>query len=485
MIDLLAHADSVRAATAVKGAPTSEIGTPSRSDMLIGGVPGWNSFITRGDDLEHVPDLKWKPNGAGSVATYHMMRNDAQIQGIYLGLTLPVRRYNYYIEPNGARPEVVDKIATDYNLPVRGQEDRPRGRSKRRFSFKDHLRHVMLSLIYGHMFFEQVGEIGPDGLWHMRKLGVRMPQTIAEIKTDDNGGLASIKQNVRPRTPGTGIRLDPLPVIPVEKLVAYVWEREGGNWTGRSMFRGVYKNWLMKDTILRVGAINIERAGGVPVVTGPKGATGDDLAELARMARQFRVGDGAGGAIPFGAELKLAGASGGSDAVEYVKLQNEEMSRACLMMFMNLGQATTGSYALGSSLIDYVLNTQETIADYFCDTFNEHVIEDDVDWNWGPDEQAPLLVYKRTDDRQMALSDLATLIDRNLIIVDDELESWIREEYNMPRRDPNADAREPSGSKTPASKAPSDPVMEQAMAELREAHANQIERLAKAVNDAR
>jgi hypothetical protein len=114
---------------------------------------------------------------------------------------------------------------------------------------------------------------------------------------------------------------------------------------------------------------------------------------------------------------------------------------------MNLGQATTGSYALGSSLIDYVMNSQETIANWYVDTFNEHVIEDDVDWNWGEDEPAPLLGYTRRDDRQLAVADLVSLIDRNVIQVDDELESWIRDEYQMPRRDPSSTPRpSPSGA---------------------------------------
>jgi len=360
------------------------------------------------------------------------MRNDAQVQGLFLGTTLPIRRYNWYIEPNGATARMTNALASDLNLPIRGKENKNQGRSKGRFSFQNHLRHALLALLYGHMYFEQSGEVGPDALWHLRRLGPRMPHSIQDIFVDKNGSLASIRQ--------VGVQEK----IPVDRLVAYIWEQEGGNWAGRSMLRGIYKNWLLKDTTLRVGAINIERAGGVPVITGPKGASPDDLAQLALMARQFRIGEGSGGAIPNGAELDLARAAGGEEAVNYIKLQNEEMGRGWLMMFMNLGQATTGSYALGSSLIDYVLNTQEIIANWFCDVFCEHVIEDWVDWNYGEDvDKVPKLVYVRQDDRQLAITDLVQMIDKQLITVDDELESWIREEYSMPRRDPNTPARKP------------------------------------------
>lgn len=432
--DLLAAANRVEALLAAGKPPTREVGT-GRSvgdgGRIIGdgSRAGWNYFM--GDDLEHVPELK---DRLTSVKTYHAMRNDAQVQGLYLGSTLPIRRYTWYIEPNGAPDSVVEHIAKSYNLPIKGKEGDPRGRMQRRFSFKNHLRHCLLAIIYGHMYFEQVGEIGPDGLWYLRKLAPRMPNSILEIMTDDDGGLKGIKQNLPPKT-GTAALFQDTPDISVDRLVAYIWEQEGGNWAGRSMLRGIYKNWLLKDTVLRVGAINIERAGGVPVVTGPKGATPDELALLAQMARQFRVGEGSGGAIPNGAELNLARAAGGEDAVEYIKLMNEEMGRGWLMMFMNLGQTVSGSRNLGGNFIDFALNAQETIAGWVCDVFNEHMIEDHVDWNWGEVvDNVPLLGYSRNDDRQLAIADLVEMIDRGLIQMDDELEAWIRDEYQMPRR---------------------------------------------------
>lgn len=416
--------------------PTTEKGTSAElSNRIIGSAArSWHSFL--GDALELAPEWKWPT----SVATAHTMRGDAQVQGLYLGCTLPIRRYNWFIEPNGAEDSIVEAVAKGYNLPIRGREREPRGRRKGRFAFNDHLRHVLLALIYGHMYFEQSGEI-IGGLWVPRKLGPRMPHTILQINMEKDGGLKSIIQQP---IYGGGTMWQKNE-IKVNRLIAYIWEQEGANWAGRSMLRGIYKNWLMKDVVLRVGAINIERAGGVPVITGPKGASPDDLEELAKMARQFRVGEGSGGAIPNGAELQLARSAGGEEAVNYIKLQNEEMGRGFLMMFMNLGQATTGSYALGSSLIDYVLNTQETIANWICDIFNEHQIEDHVDWNWGEEtENVPTLGYSRRDDKQMALGDLSKAVEQNLITLDDELEDWIREEFNMPRRNPSLQARSTS-----------------------------------------
>jgi hypothetical protein len=44
--------------------------------------------------------------------------------------------------------------------------------------------------------------------------------------------------------------------------------------------------------------------------------------------------------------------------------------------------------------VQYHKLVTEYIAQWFAMIFNEHVIEDDIDWNYGPDEEfAPLLAW--------------------------------------------------------------------------------------------
>ena len=45
---------------------------------------------------------------------------DAQIAALLLAFTLPIRRYGWYIDPNGARDEVIQLVADDLNLPIEG-----------------------------------------------------------------------------------------------------------------------------------------------------------------------------------------------------------------------------------------------------------------------------------------------------------------------------------------------------------------------------
>jgi hypothetical protein len=63
---------------------------------------------------------------------------DAQIASLLLAFTLPIRRYHWYIDPNGARDEVVKDVANDFNLPVDGQDPKPMTRRRDRFSHDRH-----------------------------------------------------------------------------------------------------------------------------------------------------------------------------------------------------------------------------------------------------------------------------------------------------------------------------------------------------------
>lgn len=392
-------------------APTSEQGR-----IIPGGIAPWALFT--GDTLEKVPELQWPI----SVQTYALMRNDAQLEGLLYGTTLPIRRYQWYIRANDARPDVVERLAADLNLPVEGQEDAPERRRKRRFSWDTHLSHALLSLHYGHYYFEQVGEI-EDGWWRLRKLAPRPPDTISEIQVSDDGGLKFIKQNVGMAPPE----------ISVDRLMAYVWGKEGANWVGRSMFRSCYRNWLIKDRLLRVDAIKHERNGvGMPIMKAPPGASAAQMKELDAMAQSYKAGEAGGGAIPHNSELTMEGVRGTiPDTVGSIRFHNEEMAKAFLEMFMNLGQTETGSRALGETFVDYTAMVQETIAIWIRDNFNEHMIEDWVDWNVGEDAQAPLLAFRRdeeanTSPEEDAADALVEQIDSGNVQVSPDVEAAIR-----------------------------------------------------------
>jgi hypothetical protein len=63
------------------------------------------------------------------------------------------------------------------------------------------------------------------------------------------------------------------------------------------------QHWVRKDRLLRVDAINAERNGaGVPLAYAPPNAKNDQIAALSNLARSYRAGESAGGALPNGSE---------------------------------------------------------------------------------------------------------------------------------------------------------------------------------------
>lgn len=418
---------------AASGAPpTTELGTATTSGLapVAGGLLAASSWQVLAAEAEQTPELRWRPFGQGAVRVYDKMRADPQVQGLLWGLTLPIRRYRWFVDPNGADEQVARELAQDLALPLRDEPNSIVGRTKRRFNHDEHLRHALLALTFGHIFFEQVGEIvgsGAAARWRLRKLAPRMPQSIQRIVIDEKGSLAEIWQ-----------RGNPAPVkLSIERLVAYVWEREASNWTGRSLLRAMYGPWLIKQRLVRVDAIKHERNGmGIPLSrqTIPETNPGA-LAEAQKLAESIRAGEVAGATLPYGFDLDLKAPTGTlPDTLASIRYCDEVMARSVLMMFMMLGQTQTGSRALGSEFIDYISLNQETIADWYALTTSAHVCEDWVDWNEGPDAPAPIIGYDRDDHPELAVGDLIATIDSGLVVVSDEDERAFRERYDLPEK---------------------------------------------------
>jgi hypothetical protein len=365
-----------------------------------------------------------------SVDTVDKMRTDSQLSALYTATLYGITQLRFIVDPNDAKPEIVNGISEDLNLPIRGQDDQPRRRMKNRFTHHKHVGQALMALMYGHMYFEQLGTI-QDGVWRLRKLAPRMPHSIENINVAPDGGLVSIQQY---RTAASDFNKPP-PEVPVDRLAAFIFQQEGPNWVGRSMFRDCYKDWLIKDRLVRVDAINHERAGGVPYIEGPPGATQGEIEELDQMARKFRIGESAGGAVPFGAKLNIARGTG-SDVDKSIHSRDEAMARRFLLQLMNLAQSGqhVGSYALGETFEDFFIVGQRAIVQWYCDIMTEHVIEDWVDWNYADEDLVPQITWERTSEDALGVEQLSELVDKGVIMVDEELENAIRYKYRLPKR---------------------------------------------------
>jgi hypothetical protein len=425
----------------LKEATVPEIGYQAEVPSQKSPFNGWAALASDYSN-ETNPDWVWPKSVEVSDK---MRREDPQVKSVLRAVTLPILRTDWVIDGSGCRPEVVKHIAADLGLPQKGEAFVSPLRTKGRFSFKDSLRLAMLMLVYGHSFFEQQYEYDEAGRAHLAKLAWRPPRTISEIKVARDGGLVGIRQH--------GVEQ----LIGVDRLVAFVHEREGANWVGESLLRAAYKMTVLKDRVLRIQALTAERNGlGLPVFTAPPIPTDRPYeeaivwmdAQIERgeaIAKAARAGEAAGVAVANGASLTFQGVVGDlPDTDKPIRYYDEQIARAVLAHFLNLG-TETGSWALGSTFAQFFTDSLNAVAQQVADTFNQHVIEDLVDQNWGPNEPAPRLVATAIGEQQPVTAEaIKSLIDSKALFPDRELEEFLRARYGLPVKGASATTTTPT-----------------------------------------
>ena len=381
---------------------------------------------------EQVPELRW-PRNLPVLA--RMEREDSRVLSLLAAIELPIMQTPWRIDPNGAPDEVVEFVSKNLGLPIVGDagDADPLPRARGRFSWPQHLAWLLNGVnVYGHSVFEQVYSYNEaDGRFWLHKLAPRPQHTIEAFETARDGGLVAIVQ--KEAHSGQTARL------PVKRLVVYTRSMLPGQWQGRSLLRAPYKNWLLKDELIRIQAVAIRRNGmGVPVGTSPEGATQDEVNELGRIAQQYRGGDNAGVGLPPGSDLKLLGVQGNlPDIQRAIDYHDKSIALAGLAHFLNLSGG--GSYALASVQENTFVQAIQSFAESQRDTAQAHVIEDLVDIDFGPDVQAPRLVFDAIGSQQDATaSSLKLLVDAGLLSADVLTEQTLRQRLSLPPLAPDA-----------------------------------------------
>lgn len=417
-------------------APTSAIGHPG------GFRPSWRlgaGNIFEVDPFEPTPELMWPQ----SVMVYDQMRRtDGQIGGMLRAMTLPILAANWDFDTEGVRPEVVNLCRSELGIMKAGESRRRRRRQG--INWIEHCRSALLSVPYGHMPFEQVYEVGPpnpgqtdiglEEVVHLRKLDPRPPRTLTEIRVAADGGLAGVSQPPIETSPGVYKER----FIPVSQLVMYCQDREGADWTGNSILRQIYKNWFIKDMLIRLSAQIVERNGmGVPVMSFDNTVEGASRAEAERAVQDFRSGATAGLVKPVGTTFELVGVNGSTvDPIPLINLHDQAIAKGALAMFLDLGH-DSGARSLGDTFVDFFTQSLQAVADSIAETATEHIVRDLVEWNYGVDEPYPVITPGELKNNQnVTAQTLSTLTQAGVITPDGKLEKHVRTTLNLPEADP-------------------------------------------------
>lgn len=414
------------------------------------------------DLFEDVEDMLW-PNSVRTLT--RMGRIDTRLASMLQAIYLAVRTTKWWIEPNGARDEVVAHVAADLGLPVRGADEaQPTPRSRGRFSWNRHLQLALRYLQFGHQVFERTYTIDDRDRAHLARLGPRPSSTIAYWDVAANGDLLAIQQWPAGTLMAGGIGgqrvIGSSPMgrpIPADRLVVYVRDPDPGVWYGNSLLRPCYGNWMLKSELIRIEAAAARRHGiGVPVINVSQKESQDTarMALYGQIAKDWTGGANAGAAFPDGTDAHIKGVEGTMpsgmirQAIDY---HDKAMALAALMHFMNLDKG--GSFALASVQEDPWIQATQAVANDIRDITQCGVVEDIVDHNWGIDESVPLIGCDQIGKEATAAM-LQMLVASGIITPDSPLEAFIRASAGLPAPDPKTE-RQPA---TPPQQQPQPPA---------------------------
>lgn len=293
------------------------------------------------------------------------------------------------------------------------------------------LTETLLMLDFGYYMFEKVWEkriIGGKERIVWKKLAPRHPMDILQWHFDANGGPSHVEM-INPDI------LDPTPiVIPIDKLLVFSFDKEGGNIEGMSILRSSYKHWYYKDKLYMIDAIQKERHGiGIPVIKLPAGFSSTDKLEADQLGRNLRTNERAHVVLPPNWELLFAKLEGQPvDAMVSIAHHDKQIQKNILVAFMD-GNAKEEDQTM-------FLKTMRFVADIVAGAFNAYAIPQLIDYNFQRGDKYPQLKARRigeqADWRTMSFA-VRNLIGAGVIRPDDKLEEALREEMDLPKADPS------------------------------------------------
>jgi hypothetical protein len=383
------------------------------------GASGMSKYSV-GIYAEYLSELR----GQTGLRMFRKMRNDAQVNGMLQVAKTPVLAARWFVEPSSTSAE--DKKIAEFiwNNLTRWLN----------VSWSELIQEALYMLDYGHYVFEVVWDtkvVDGEELLVWKKFSPRHPLEIYEWDYDPEGGPNGIMYGHDHK------------FIPISKLLVFTKNKEAGDMQGVSVLRGAYKHWFFKEQLYQIDAIQKERHGiGIPIIVLPPGFTKEDKAKAHEIGENLRTNERAHVVIPPNWSIEFAKIEGQPvDALESAKHHGD-------MLFENV----MANFMLSSLSINSPAETQEQmflrgtryIAEIIRDVFNFYAIPQLVRWNFGDEVEPPQLHVRRvgdtTDWRTISFA-MRNFAGMKALVPDDALETWVREEMDLPNADPET-ARE-------------------------------------------
>lgn len=385
--------------------------------------------------LDPLPELS---NRAQAVRTYKkMLRTDVSIKVSLRAGKAPVLGADYFVQPFDEQDinQVISEFI-EYNL-FHGMSVpwlRTINQALKMYEFGSSVLEPVWEL-REWVPKKSVGGANRRQYTMLKKLAVRPMQTIQEFTYDDNGGPVSVKQNAID-SKGNAKEVE----IPINKLVVFPFDEEGGNLEGESILRSAYENWYYKYYLYKIDAIQKERHGiGVPDIALQPGYSQTDLKWAHELGSNLRTNERAHIVRTTMMEVGFAELKSNLvDVMASVEHHDNQIMKNIMVQFLNMGTVTAGGgRATGATSMDMFLKSMKYVAQgIICDSINMYLIPQMVAYNFKTDQFPSLQVKNvgQAKDLQMWGAAMANLVDKRLITMDDETEAWVRDNVDAPRK---------------------------------------------------
>jgi hypothetical protein len=299
-------------------------------------------------------------------------------------------------------------------------------------SIRESMKEMTKALVYGYSVTEVVFD-DYKGWWMPRRInGLKTfdPESI-RFYTDSFGNLLRVGQRItsgyQQATAGSYGRDVTLPLY---RTLLWSHEKEWGNWYGKSILRGCYKNWYIKDAMLKFANIAYERFGS-PILLGI--APNDTAMRQVMDAIQHLYARSQ-------AVIKKGDPREDPTAIEVIESKRTEMPfdryiryhDEMILRRMLIGETlfSGGGSTYGPKVpMDLMLMRFEDFRLELTSVMND-LLKMITDLNWSVDEY-PKFVFAplTTMDQAAIVQKLFDAIDKQSVFVD---EPWVRDELNFP-----------------------------------------------------
>lgn len=229
--------------------------------------------------------------------------------------------------------------------------------------------------------------------------------------------------------------------IPRAKLIYFTHDQEGDNYEGTSLLRYVYKDWDIKDKLMLVNAMALEKLGiGVPVISAKDNQTPapGDQDDAIEALMNMRANEASYLKLPATMTVEMLDMKGNEtkDVLPTLNYLDSRIMKSIIAGFTEIGGASgSGSQSLAEVLTSFFFKSEEAAANEIVGAITDDLIHQLMDLNYTDNSTGyPKLTFGSiADDDNAALAEsLSKLMTAGAITADAEIEDNLRERLRIP-----------------------------------------------------